>query len=135
MSVRTEKIGSQIQRVLSSHISNIASEKKLGFLSVSSVNVTKDISIAKVFLNFLIPNKDLTLEKINEMLAVINDNKGYLRSIVAHELQLRTTPELRFFYDDTLEQMENVNKLIDSVKKNSPYREEYGDDSVYKKDK
>jgi ribosome-binding factor A len=134
MSIRTEKVGSEIKKILSSHISQIALSNKLGFVSVSNVIISKDLGLAKVFLNYLIPNKQTTPEDISKLLSIINDNKWSLRSSVARDLRLRQTPELRFFYDDTLEQMESIDNLLDKVKKESPYQNDYGDLSVYDED-
>ncbi len=126
MSLRTQKISSLIKRVLSSEISRLANENSAGFASISTVKMSKDLSVANIYFNLL--NSKLTSD---DFTAILNDNKGKLRSIVASEIRMRMAPELRFFYDDTLEQMEATENLLDEVKKKSPYQEDYGDTSVY----
>ena len=132
MSIRTERVSSAIKRTLSASISDLASEKGLGLASVSMVKLSKDLSVASVFINFLTSKQNISVEQFLELL---HNNKGNLRSLVAREVRLRFTPELRFFYDDTLEQMEHIDNLLDEVKKNYPYKEHYGDESVYKTDR
>ncbi len=126
MSLRTQKISSLIKRVLSSEISRLANENSAGFASISTVKMSKDLSVANIYFNLL--NSKLSSD---DFTAILNDSKGKLRSIVASEIRMRMAPELRFFYDDTLEQMEATENLLDEVKKKSPYQEDYGDTSVY----
>ena len=47
-----------------------------------------------------------------------------MRSIVGSKLSLRYTPQLKFFVDDTLEEMEHIQRLLDKVKEISPSRSE-----------
>lgn len=126
MSLRAQKISSLIKRVLSPEISRLANENSVGFASISTVKMSKDLSVANIYFNLL--NSKLSSD---DFTAILNDNKGKLRSIVASEIRMRMAPELRFFYDDTLEQMEATENLLDEVKKKSPYQEDYGDTSVY----
>lgn len=77
-------------------------------ISVSKVSVTTDLSIAKVHLS-IFPN-----HKAAELLEGIKENK----SLIKHELaqrtrhQLRRTPELLFFIDDSLDYIENIEKSL-----------------------
>jgi ribosome-binding factor A len=131
MSIRNEKVASVIKRVLTISISKLAAEKGLGLASVSIIKLSRDLSVANVFINLFVPGSknDGSIEKFLELL---NHNKGRLRSIVAKKVNLRSTPELRFFYDDTLDQMQAVDKLLDNIKINFPYKEDYGDEGAYK---
>ena len=136
MSIRTEKVESVIKRALSSHISQIAFENKLGLVSISNLKISKDLSVANVFLNVYILNKSDNInstEKILTAVDVINQHKGMLRTHIAKEVKLKSVPELRFFYDDMLDQMQNIENLIDKVKRNAPYKDFYGDENEYKK--
>lgn len=126
MSIRAEKIGSVIKRSLAVEVLNIASENSFGFASISAVRVSKDLSIAKIYFSLL-----GTKKTPEEFLKILNKNKGRLRSLVASEVRMRFVPELRFFYDDTLEQIEQINSLVEKVKTEAPYKENYGDTSVY----
>ncbi len=126
MSVRAEKVGSVIKRSLSTHISRLASENSFGLASISMVKLSKDLSVASVYIN-LWGNKKTP----NDFLALINKKTGYLRAVVAKEVRMRFTPELRFFYDDTLDQIQQIQGLIDKVNAESPCKEEYGDTLVY----
>lgn len=126
MSIRSEKIGSVIKRSLAAEISKIAAENAFGFASISAVRLSKDLSVAKIYFNLL-----GTKKTPDDFLLLLNSNKGRLRAIVASGTRMRFTPELRFFYDDTLEQIDQIQTLVDKIKVEAPYREHYGDISEY----
>ena len=127
MSIRIEKIANEIRRILSSELSKIASENSAGLASISTVKVSKDFSIANIYFNLLSLNKT----DISAFIEILNKNKGHLRSILAHNLRIRITPDLRFYYDDTLDIYKSTQELIENEKKKSPYSNDYGDTSVY----
>jgi len=113
MSFRSDRISSVIQQSLAQPVSDLGREYNKGSLvTVTSVRVSADLSIAKVYISVLAGQ----LTPL-EMITIFDDKKKYLRAIVAKREKLKNTPELRFFLDDTLDQMENIQKLIDSTKK------------------
>jgi len=131
MSIRLEKVASVIKRAIASSISNLASENKFGLASVSTVKLSKDLRVASVYINLLTVNLQNKTEQIQGFLRILNSNNGAIRSIVAQETRMRFTPELRFFYDDTQEQIEYIENLLNKVKTEAPYKEDYGDETVY----
>jgi ribosome-binding factor A len=114
MSVRTDKVASVIKRAITEPIDNLAKEHHAGLVTVTSVVLSKDLQIAKVYIS-IYANK---IEP-GKFLAILEDKKGWLRSYIGSHVIIRHTPELRFFYDDTLEQMNHIQELIDSVKTTS----------------
>jgi len=131
MSIRLEKIASVIKKAIASTVSGLASENKFGLASISKVKLSKDLRIANIYVNLLVVNSQNKTEGVQAFLNVLNSNNGMLRSVVANETRIRFTPELRFFYDDTLEQMEHIENLLKKVKTEAPYKENYGDEGVY----
>jgi ribosome-binding factor A len=102
------------------------------------VKLSKDLSIANIFVNILILNtetQEMKASKVNKLLTMLEARSGMLRSITAKEVRMRFTPELRFFYDDTLEEMDRIDKLINKVKTETPYKDNYGDEDVYDESK
>ena len=135
MSVRNEKIASVIKRAISTIISKLAKENNFGLASISMVKLSKDLKIANIYVNLLILNPQEKSEKIQAFLHLLNANSGLIRSTVAKEVRMRFMPELRYFYDDTLEQIENIENLLNKVKTDAPYKENYGDEDVYDSNK
>lgn len=111
MSIRAEKVASVIKRTLATHLQPYATEAQAGLVTVTSVKLSPDLQIAKVYLS-------VYGGKINssQFVDIIENKKGQLRSLVGSSVKLRFTPELKFFVDDTLDEMERIQKLIDSVK-------------------
>jgi ribosome-binding factor A len=84
-------------------------DPRVGMLTITSVDVSPDMSHAKVFFTLL------EKEKLPETLAGLKRSAGFLRSQLARRIKMYTTPELRFEYDETVEQGDRISRLIDSV--------------------
>jgi ribosome-binding factor A len=112
MSVRAEKVASTIKRIIAEPISQIAREQDAGMVTVTSVRVTGDLQIAKVYIS-------IYGEKTSpgKFISFLENKQGELRSLIGAKMRLRYTPELRFYLDDTLNEMEHIQELLDSVKK------------------
>jgi len=78
-------------------------------ITITSVDVSPDISHAKVFFTML--QKD----KLEDTLHGLRRAAGFLRSQLAKRIKLYTTPELRFEYDESVERGDHLSRLIDSV--------------------
>lgn len=112
MSIRTDKVASVVKKALAGPINDFArSNTKGSLVTITSVVLSKDLSIAKVYLS-IFGGKDSPLG----ILALIEDNSREIRSNLASQVHLRSVPELKFFLDDTLDQMEHIQKLIDKSK-------------------
>jgi ribosome-binding factor A len=125
MSIRTEKVGSVVKRALVNPVQNLAKEFGAGLASVTIVRLSKDLSIAKVYVS-VYGGKSMTPTAFIELL---EKKKGEIRYRLAGEVELRFLPELRFFIDDTFDQMEHIQKLIDNAKAAYPVKTEKEDDS------
>ena len=79
-------------------------------ITVTSVDVSPDLSHAKVF--FTLFEKD----KLKDTLAGLKRASGYLRSQLARRSSTYTIPELRFEYDESVERGDRLSRLIDSTK-------------------
>ena len=131
MSLRSEKIASVVKKILSLTISKLANENSLGLASVSMVKLSKDLRIASIYINLLPTEQTNNETNAEQFIELLKTKNGMLRSIVAKEIRMRFIPELRFFYDDTFEQIEHIENLLNKVKTEAPYKENYGDESVY----
>jgi ribosome-binding factor A len=112
MSIRTEKVASVIKKALAKAITDMAYEANAGLATLTSVKVTNDLQIAKLYIS-VYGGKITPLEFI-EFLEL---RSGELRSVIASNVRLRFVPEIRIFLDDTLDQIDRIQKLLDSVDK------------------
>lgn len=107
-STRQAKIARLIQKELS-EIFRLQTAKMPGTLvSVSSVRVSPDLSIARAYLSVFPP------EKAQETIESINRQTKTVRYELAQRVryQLRKTPELTFHLDDSLDYIENIDRLL-----------------------
>ena len=111
-SQRVQRVSDEIQKVLASLIQRSMKDPRVGFVTVSSVSVSKDLSFADIRLSWL------DLEEASDCLQaleVIQNASGFLRTQLAKELRLRVMPKLRFHHDSSLVEGARLNQLIDQV--------------------
>ena len=72
--------------------------------------MTDNLKIAKIYISFL-ENK----KTVDELILVLKDKTKLIRYYVGLELNLKYIPELRFYYDDTMQYTEKINKLINTI--------------------
>ena len=106
---RPQKVADLIQRELSDLLRREVRDPHVGMVTLTSVDVSPDLSHAKVFFTLLQEDrKDATTHALQRA-------AGFLRSQLAHRIKLYTTPELRFVYDVSVERGDRLSRLIDSV--------------------
>lgn len=106
---RPQKVADLVQRELSDLLRREVRDPRVGMLTITSVDVSPDLSHAKVFFTLLDRNH------LEETAHGLQRAAGFLRSQLAHRMKLYTTPELRFVYDESVERGDRLSRLIDSV--------------------
>lgn len=107
---RSRRVEEQILRILSDILRAEARDPSLHHSVITEVRVTRDLSVAWVYVTSLDPEADRA-----ELLSACQRAAGFLRSAVAREMSVRQTPELRFRIDDTADKAARMDALIDSV--------------------
>lgn len=107
---RSRRVGEQIQRELAELVQRELKDPRLGMVTISAVDVTRDLSVAKVYFTVLDPEHDT-----EQTLKGLNRANGFLRRELAHRMKLRVVPELRFFYDSSIENGSRLSALIDKA--------------------
>lgn len=111
MSRRIEQVAEQIQHILSDVIQRELKDPRVGFATVTGVEVSADLSHARVRVSVLGDDvqKDETLQALNHA-------KGYLRRRIADELRhMRTVPALRLQLDDSLDYTMHIEELLTDI--------------------
>ena len=103
---RSERVAGQLRRDLAKLIQQEIKDPAVGFVSLSDVEVTRDLSHAKVFITVFEP------EKAKESLKALRGASAFLRLRLAKELRLRHVPELHFVHDDSVEKGSHIDELI-----------------------
>lgn len=109
--LRVKRIADRIQQLLSEMlITGKISDPRLASVFITDVTVDRELSFANIFVSSL-EGKSQSVE----ILAGLEHASGFLRSSLAHEINLRTFPMLRFFWDETPERAEHIEQLLDSI--------------------
>ena len=106
---RPQRLGDLIQREVSDLIRLELRDPRVGMITITSVDVSPDMSHAKVFFTIL------QKEHLEETAQGLRRAAGFLRSQLARRMKMYTTPELRFEYDESVERGDRISRLIDSV--------------------
>ena len=116
---RSDRMSAQILRIVAVVVrEEFEYEDSLKHVAISDVDVTKDLSVAKVYFNTLFP------EYQKEALTTLKENGPFIRSVLASKIRARKVPELRFVYDESLERGANLESLISKARKTDPGFEE-----------
>jgi ribosome-binding factor A len=107
---RTRRVGEQLQRELAVLIRDEIADPRLGMVSVSAVEVSRDFSHAKVFVSTLGKAADAETS-----VQVLQGAAGYLRRLLGQRMTLRSVPQLHFKRDDSIERGARLSSLIDSA--------------------
>ena len=110
MSLKVERINNQFKREISQILANEVKDKNIKFVTVTAVETTNDFSLAKVFVTFLNgEKKDLIMKSLQKA-------KGFVRSQLSSKINLRKMPDLRFVYDQSIDEGFKIEKMIKNLK-------------------
>jgi ribosome-binding factor A len=109
---RASRLGEQIQRDLSALIRTEVKDPRVGMVTITDVEVSRDLSHARVFVS------SLDAPEVREQsLQALRRAAGFLRSQLAQMIKVRTVPELHFEYDESVERGARLSRLIDEAVK------------------
>ena len=107
---RSERVSQQVLKTINDILTREMDLRKYGFITFSSVKMTADLKHATLYYSVLNPTKKI--EIINQELNLL---VPVFRKFLSASLNLRSTPTLKFFYDDSFEQFEKIDKLIKEI--------------------
>ncbi len=107
---RNQRLGAQLQRILSELIRFETKDPGLVDVSLTIVELSKDLSVAKIYFSLLNPDDDP-----QPALEGLQRASGFLRRRLGNELSVRHVPELRFVHDDSLAHGAEISRLIDNA--------------------
>ena len=112
MTLKAEKVAGIIQKEVSEIIQFELKDPKIGFITITDVTVTNDLSIAKIYVSFL-------GQKAREEagMKALERSKGFIRTNLAKRMTLRKVPELKFKIDDSLERGNKIEKILYEMNK------------------
>jgi ribosome-binding factor A len=108
---RARKIADRIKTLIAANVASIVKDPDLGFITITDVRVTGDLQHASVFYTVL--GDELQRDRTA---ALLEKNKGRLRSFVGQQIQIRLTPSLDFFADAIPETAAHMEDLLREAK-------------------
>ena len=107
---RTQRIGDQMQRELAQLIRREVKDPRVGLVTITAVEVSRDVGHAKVFITVM--GQDSAAD-IAQSIKVLNSAAGFLRMQLAKEMKLRSVPQLHFHYDESVSRGAHLSALIE----------------------
>ncbi|MGN5519385.1 30S ribosome-binding factor RbfA [Halopseudomonas sp. Lyrl_26] len=107
---RTQRVADQMQRELALLIQREVRDPRVGMITVTATEVSRDLAHAKVFITLM---GDAGAEDIAENLEALKDASGFLRMQLGRVMKLRTIPQLHFFYDESVRRGVHLSSLIE----------------------
>lgn len=115
MSVRQQKVAAQVKRIVSTLLTHEVQDPRVGgLLTVTKVEITPDLEIARVFISVLGQKGPLTT-----VMHGIESARGHIQKAVADALPIRRAPHLEFVLDDSIKKEAEMLRKIDEVMKES----------------
>lgn len=107
---RVGRVGEQIKKELSMLLQTELKDPRIGFVTVTGVEVTNDLSLARVYLSVLgnDEQKETTLKALERA-------KGFIRSEIGKRVRLRHTPEIEFRFDSSIEYGNRIETLLHKI--------------------
>lgn len=107
---RSERVADALQRELAELLRTELDDPRVELANITSVDVTRDLTSAKVFVSFI---GQRSAEQCAEAIAALNGAAGFLRGRLAGVIRLRILPRLHFIHDTTGDRGQRLAALID----------------------
>jgi ribosome-binding factor A len=108
---RSDRISGLIQQVLSEILKRDIGDPRLKMATITEVEVSRDLKLARIY--FTTPSGK---QKKDAAIKGFNSARGFIKRILAQEIDLKYMPDIKFFYDDSLEYGTHIDELIKSTK-------------------
>lgn len=109
-SIKIERLNHTYQEVISTIIMREVKDKDIKFVTITGVEVTSDLSYAKVYYTVL------DQEKKESTKIALEKAAPFIRTKLAERVEVRHTPELRFIYDQSIAYGEHIDQIIRDIK-------------------
>ncbi|SFP08894.1 30S ribosome-binding factor RbfA [Salibacterium halotolerans] len=105
--VRADRVGEQIKKEMADILSREVKDPRVQFVTVTGVDVTGDLQQARVFFTVLGDEKDQ-----EDTIQALQKARGFIRSEIGKRVQLRKTPEISFYFDESIDYGNRIERLL-----------------------
>lgn len=110
MNMRAERVGEQMKQEIMDIVNNKVKDPRIGFLTITEVQLTNDLSIATIYLTVLGNDK-----QIDDTFKGLEKAKGFIKSEIGSRMRLRIVPDLKFEYDESIDYGNKIEKMIQDL--------------------
>ncbi len=118
---RAERISDQMKEEVADILMRKIKDPRIGFVTVTDVEVADDLRNAKVFVSIYGGDKDKTLKGLESASA-------FIRSELGRRMRLRYTPEILFRFDKTVEEGAHIMELLRTLEEDKEKKNDHGDE-------
>lgn len=111
MSIKLERLGATFTEEISKIIKEEVKDPDIDFVTITSCNISSDLSYAKVYFTCLNDAKK------EEIIKTLNKASGFIRKELCNKVEIRKMPEISFVYDNSIEYGNKIEKIIEEIKK------------------
>ena len=115
MSVRTEKVASLVKELLSEIIQRRFRMEEVGLITVTEVRMSPDLKVAKAYVSIFGDT-----EQKKKTLALLEAEKAAIRSDLGHNMNLKFTPSVSLFLDESLDHAMRIEVILNKIHKDPP---------------
>lgn len=119
---RAERVQEALRQEISKIVIDEIKDPRIGFITITKVELTKDLRYAKVYFSVLgdMKAKELALKGLNSA-------KGYIKGLIGDRIKLRFVPNVVFKIDDAMEHTKEIYDLLDKIRKEKGAQDERSD--------
>ncbi len=110
MSIKIERLNHLFQEEISMILMKEIKDENIKFVTITGVDITSDLSFAKVYYTVL------DKEKLSETNDALEKASPFIRTMLANSIDIRHTPELKFIYDTSIAYGEHIDEIIEKIK-------------------
>ena len=107
---RVRRVAELVRRELSSFIVRELADYGVGIVSITAVEMTRDLRKAKVYVTAFDDGQDE-----EAVVSILNEHVSVMRKTLASRLELKRVPELDFYYDSSVQRGARLSKIIDGI--------------------
>ena len=109
MSIKIERINSEIIKNISEILANETRDKLMRTITITAADTSKDLSFSKIYFTSM---ENLSKEQLEKEM---NEASDFVRKRLAEKMDLRQTPKLKFIFDESIEYGNKIEKIIEEI--------------------
>jgi len=116
---RNERVAALIQQVIAELLRKEISDPRLALVTITGVKLSRDLRHATIYYSFSAPGGEASRQEVDKG---FKQARGFLKRELAQRLDLRYMPDLKFFYDESIDYAARIESLLKAVTNQDPQK-------------